>query len=162
MPNWRRWARVMGELVTGWKEDRARWSARDSIVVSDRLLQVIVLFCFIFLFFVFFSFWWTTVPSKRIIYAHRDRASIYPRSPDHRMNFAIPAAFEGELPSHSACILSPCQVTMGNITECKVMFDITHYRWTTSIGNNSMMCVYGEIRVPFGGRMIAVAQQSCE
>lgn len=123
-------------------EGGPRWSARDSIVVSDRLLQVIVLFCFIFSFVFWFSFRWTTVPSKRIIYAHRNRASIYSRSPDHRMNFAIPATFEGVLPSHSACIHYRRVKLLGNITECKVMFDITHYRRTTSTGNNPMMCVY--------------------
>jgi hypothetical protein len=95
-----------GELVTGWKEDHADRHAIPSLYPTD--------FCkssSYFVLFFCFSFRWTTVPSKRIIYAHRNRASIYSRSPDHRMNFAIPATFEGVLPSHSACMLSPCQVT---------------------------------------------------
>jgi hypothetical protein len=146
-----------GELVTGWKEDHADRHAIPSLYPTDfcKSSSYFVLFC------CFFPFgerpYHQSVSSTLIATARlftRDRPTTGWISP-----------FWLRL---RAC----CQVTrrvyyrrvklLGNITECKVMFDITHYRRTTSTGNNPMMCVYGEIRVPFGGRMIAVAQQSCE
>jgi len=135
----------MGELVTGWKEDRGTQFRR----CIRQTLQVILFCCC-------FCFTFGERPKHQ---------SAYIRSSQPRL-FILDRATTGWISPFRLRLRGARQVTRRIyyrrvklhciLRNAKLCWYNALYRRTTSIGNGS------EIRVPSRGRMIAFAQRSCE